>query len=216
MLEEKTYTINELAEELKMKPDSQGIKRKLLRKGITFQTIGRGKKLSFQIEKIPSPFEFFCITELGFDSKTDLKKVCDLFYYCFNDEEFFAMPNEFKESKLDDGGKRINSATIAKYLNKLYSANYYTKGSTDYYYYFADGNKRAYTTREEYLDAWHDYWQLKSEVNVYFATAEIKRIYGGFPRKHAIPERNAIENKNINLLIHLTNQRFEEEIAKAI
>ena len=89
------------------------------------------------------------------------------------------------------------------------------KSDTEFIYYFAsDGNYRT-AEHEEYLEAWHDYWEWKEQTkkelgNLRYVCARIKLKYGGFPRKQGIIQANAIEMPQIRKLIALTNESFEK------
>lgn len=57
MLEEKTYTISELAAIIGGSSNRQAIKRKLDRRHILYSIQGTGSKATFKIEKFPVPFK---------------------------------------------------------------------------------------------------------------------------------------------------------------
>lgn len=176
---------------------------------------GRGSKATFKIEKIPSPFQEFCMDDLKFSKNTDFEKLCNFYYYCLNDELFMAKPDEEKAMLLEDKGKHISRQTIAGYERKLFDVYFYSKSDTEFIYYFAsDGNYRT-AEHEEYLEAWHDYWEWKEQTkkelgNLRYVCARIKLKYGGFPRKQGIIQANAIEMPQIRKLIALTNESFEK------
>ena len=87
MLELKEYTKSELTEIFRTK-DTEGLKRKMDGYGVKYKSKGWGKKTVFEIQEIKEPFKVFCITELGFDGRTDYTKLRNFYYYFFNDEEF--------------------------------------------------------------------------------------------------------------------------------
>lgn len=120
MLEEKTYTLPQIAEVLGGASDRQSVLSKLKRRGIQYTATGRGKNLTITIHSIPDPFPLFCMEILHFDPRTKFEKVRNLFYYCFNDEEFFSYPDERKAAALEDNGHHISRQSIANYLKKLY------------------------------------------------------------------------------------------------
>lgn len=101
----------------------QGLDRKLERYGITFSVSGRGEQAVYKIQGICDPFKVFAITELGFDANTDFRKLRNFYYYFFNDEEFMAMPDEVKETRMRKEGKDISRQTIAGYTAKLVANN---------------------------------------------------------------------------------------------
>lgn len=213
MLEEKTYTLPQIAQVLGGASDRQSVLSKLKRRGIQYTATGRGKNLTITIHSIPDPFPLFCMEILHFDPRTKFEKVRNLFYYCFNDEEFFSYPDERKAAALEDNGHHISRQSIANYLKKLYDLGLWSKSGTEYVYYFAHGDSYREADKEEYLEAWHDYWGWKK-----FHGGDLKIVcplilekYGGFPRKQAIPEANAIERGTIQTLIAVTNKSYEKE-----
>lgn len=127
MLEEKDYTISELAAIIGGSSDRQAIKRKLDRRHILYSVQGRGSNATFKIEKIPSPFQEFCMDVLKFSKNTDFEKLCNFYYYCLNDELFMAKPDEEKAMLLEDKGKHISRQTIAGYERKLFDVYFYSK-----------------------------------------------------------------------------------------
>ena len=112
MLELRKYPKAELSEMFGTQ-DTEGLKRKLKRYGITFETIGRGQTLTFDIKAMEDQFKVFCITELDFEANCDFTKVRNFYYYYFNDEEFMAMPDEVKEARMWAEGHPVSRQTIA-------------------------------------------------------------------------------------------------------
>ena len=134
MLELRVYSKAELVEIFGTE-DTQGLKRKMQRYGIEFQTAGRGSTLSFNIIKTEDPFKVFCIDELGYDGRTDFRKLRD-FLYCFiNDDEFRAMPDEVKAHRMAEAGKPMCRQTIANYIAKLDKMNLINRNTGDFIYY---------------------------------------------------------------------------------
>ncbi|MCR5369265.1 MAG: hypothetical protein K6E83_00970 [Clostridium sp.] len=211
MLEQKRYTFAEIASILHTKTN-KGIRSKLTSRKIPFRQIGEGKSAVFEILDIPNPFALFCEEKLGFNVQCNFTKIRNLFYFCFNDEEFFEMPDEFKVDKLDSENKHVSRPSIAKYLDHLYNAGWFAKSSECFFYYFAYGDHREYTDHQTYLEAWHDYWGKKEESGNYsLAAATVIIKYGGMPRRQAIPEPNALSSKELEELIALTNKSFEAD-----
>jgi hypothetical protein len=222
MLETRCYEKAELAEILG-NSRRQDITRKLDSWGIAFTTEGRGKNLKITITEISNPFKVFCITELGFAPQTDFNKLREFYYYYFCDEEFMAMPDEVKEARLNEKWsqekkengteKSLTRQTIAGYEKKLRDNDLIYTGSEQFIYYFAKGNKQRIVEKEEYLKAWHEYFEnkkagasSKDAINIMFAN------YGGVARKQAIPQVNAFYLDKINRLIELIGASIEADI----
>lgn len=212
MLEEKTYTLPQIAQVLGGASDRQSVLSKLRRRGILYTATGRGTKLRITIHSIPDPFPLFCMEILNFDPHTDFEKVRNLFYYCFNDEEFFSYPDERKASALEENGHHISRQSIAVYLKKIFDLGLWSKSTTDFVYYFAHGDSYRETNKKEYLEAWHDYWSWKElyESDLKIVCPMVLEKYGGFPRKQAILESNAIEQETVQALIAVTNKSYEK------
>ena len=211
MLEEKTYTLPQLAQELGGAADRQSVLKKLQRRGIAYAAEGRGAKLKITIQSIPDRFPTYCIRELQFAPNSDFEKVRNLFYYCFNDEEFFTYPDERKSAALEECGHHVSRQSIAVYLQKLYDLGLWSKSSQEFVYYFAHGGLYREADKQEYLEAWHDYWGWKEKFGgeLQIVCPMILEKYDGFPRKQAVPEANAMEQEAIQTLIALTNESYE-------
>lgn len=209
----KVYTKPEMTHILGTKA-KQGIDRKLERYGITFSVSGKGERAVYEIQKIRDPFKVFAITELGFDASTDFRKLRNFYFYYFNDEEFMAMPDEVKESRMRKEGKDISRQTIANYTAKLEAHDLINRYSPDYIYYFAYKGEQRIVQREEQSKAWHEYWaKLNAGVNYYKAMDDMIFTYGGVARKQAIPQINGIYNKQIEYMLSLIQQSIENELA---
>lgn len=215
MLETKIYALHEIAVELDMSPNRQGIIRRLQRANIKYSVTGRGQNATFKIKEIPaiSAFKLICKKELNFAYNSDFNKIRNLFYFFFNDEEFAALPIEAKVERMDACEKHISSGTISAYLNKLYSFDDSYSRNADYIYYFALGSERRMTNKEEYLKAWHDYWSWRELYNSYIASMLVKEEYKGFPRRSGVPILSAFPSDTILKLIKLTNESYDEEFA---
>lgn len=212
MLEIRSYKRAELSVILGTN-SKQGMLRKLDRWGVSYTEKGRGKNLEITITEIDSPFKVYCITELGFEAGCDFRKIRNLFYYFFNDDEFMAMPDEVKEYRLDKNSKHVARQSIAKYIAKLDAKNLIDRNTKEFIYYFAYRHNQRITDRDEYRSAWHDYWSYK-DAGLSSSEARWNVIcdYGGMPRKQPIPQINGIYLEEINYLCDLIQESFEKEI----
>ena len=212
MLELRDYSKAELVEIFGTE-DAQGLKRKLQRYGIKFQTTGRGQNLTFTITETADPFKVFCIDELGYDGRTDFVKLRN-FLYCFlNDDEFRAMPDEVKEQRMKESGKPMCRQTIAGYIAKLDAQNLIDRNSGEYIYYFAYKDTQRIATRQEYSEAWKEYWEAKAAgANSMEAIGFMRFLHGGVARKQAIPQSNGIFLEKLNRLNAAICQSIENEL----
>jgi hypothetical protein len=212
MLELRDYSKAELVEIFGTE-DAQGLKRKLQRYGIKFQTTGRGQNLTFTITETADPFNVFCIDELGYDGRTDFVKLRN-FLYCFlNDDEFRAMPDEVKEQRMKESGKPMCRQTIAGYIAKLDAQNLIDRNSGEYIYYFAYKDTQRIATRQEYSEAWKEYWEAKAAgANSMEAIGFMRFLHGGVARKQAIPQINGIFLEKLNRLNAAVCQSIENEL----
>lgn len=122
MLEERTYTYAELSAMFGTR-DNQGIQRRLNNMGIIFHTKGWGGGVTYEIQEITDPFKAFCILDLGFNSRTDFRKLRD-FLFCFlNNEDFNWRPYEMMEEYLRTEGTSVSRQTISSYIRRLEANN---------------------------------------------------------------------------------------------
>ena len=214
MLELRKYTKPELSKMFGTR-GMESLQRKLNRYGIAFDVEGRGENAVFTIRAITDPFKIYCITELGFDGRTDFQKVRNFYNYFFNDDEFMAMPDEVKEYRMRKQGKNVSRQTIASYIAKLDSKNLIDRNTNNYIYYFALRQEQRIADKEEYLKAWHEYW---NDIDNGFSSVEaIRRMqanHGGVARKQPKPEINGIYTKEIEYLNTLVQQSIEKEIER--
>lgn len=216
MLELKKYTKAEMTEMFGTR-SKQGLERKLDRYGVVYEESGYGNNLIFEIVDIPDRFKLYCITELGFDGRTDFIKVRNFYHHFFNDEEFMAMPDEVKEYRMWQIDKGISRQTIAGYISKLERKNLIDRTSKNFVYYFAYKQEQRFVDRAEYLAAWHEYWKdINDGYSSYDAINRMIVNYGGVARKQAIPEINGIYLGEIELLCKLMQESFENEFAEKL
>ncbi len=214
MLELRAYGKTELSEMFSTR-DMEGLQRKLNRYGVAFDVQGRGENAVITIREIADPFKLYCITELGFDGRTDFKKVRNFLHYFFNDDEFMAMPDEVKEHRMRKQGQNVSRQTISSYIAKLDSKNLIDRNTNNFIYYFALKQEQTIADREEYLQAWHEYWN--DIDNGFSSTEAIRRMqskYGGVARKQPKPEINGIYMAEIEYLNTLVQQSIEKEVER--
>lgn len=192
--------------------DKQGLDRKLTRYGIVFDVCGRGERATYTINTIPDPFKVFAITELGFDGNTDFTKLRNFYYHFFEDEIFMAWPDEVKEARMRKMGQDVSRQTIANYTSRLEANNLINRHTKNFIYYFARKQEQRITDREEYLQAWFEYWDdIASGLNSYDAIANMITDHGGVARKQPIPEINGIYNEKIEEMLSYIQQSIENE-----
>ena len=192
--------------------DKQGLDRKLIRYGIVFDVCGRGERATYTIKAITDPFKVFAITELGFDGNTDFTKLRNFYYHFFEDEIFMAWPDEVKEVRMRKMGQDVSRQTIANYTSRLEANNLINRHTKNFIYYFARKQEQRITDREEYLQAWFEYWDdIASGLNSYDAIANMITDHGGVARKQPIPEINGIYNEKIEEMLSYIQQSIENE-----
>ncbi len=212
MLEVKKYSKPEMTKIFGTK-NMQGLERKLKRYGVIFDRKGRGEKAIFTIKEITNPLRVYLITELGFNGQHDYIKVRNFLYYFFNDEEFMAMPDEVKEARMKNDGNGVSRQAIAGYIAKLDGKNLIERNTNNYIYYFAYKQNQRIVDRDEYIQAWHEYW-ADIDMGLYSGTAinKMRNKYGGVARKQAIPEINGIYKTEVEYLNTLIVESIEKEI----
>lgn len=212
MLEiERTYSKPELSLIFGTK-DKQGLERKLTRYGIVFDVCGRSENAAYTINAITNPFKVFAITELGFDGNTDFIKLRNFYYHFFEDEIFMAMPDEVKEVRMREMGQPVSRQTIAAYTYRLEANSLINRHTNNFIYYFAHKQEQRIVDREEYLQAWFEYWDdIASGLNSFDAIANMRTDHGGVARKQPIPEVNGIYNEKIEQMLSYIQQSIEDE-----
>lgn len=212
MLEIRKYTKAEMTEMFGTR-DIQGLRRKLERYNVDCEVSGRGQNAVFTINRINDPFKVYCITELGYDGATDFRKLLYFLYYFFNDEEFMAMPDEVKETRMRAVKHDLSRQTIAGYISKLDRLNMIDRNTNNFIYYFAYKGTQRITDKAEYLKAWHDYWNdIDNGISSWEAICSMRANHGGVARKQAVPEINGIYNEKIEYLLTLIYQAVEDDI----
>ena len=195
----------------------ENLKRKLERYGIDFDTTGRGENTIFKINNIENEFKIFCITDLHFDANVNFQKVQNLYYHFFNDEVFSALPDEVKEYQLRAMDKDVSRQSIARYLRRLERNNLINRHTNNFIYYFAYGHTQRFVEKEEYLEAWKEYYGKKDDGTSSFdAIMEMYADYGGVARKQAIPEINGIYNEEIEYMLSLIQKNIEKDYAQKL
>lgn len=212
MLELKTYSKPELSEMLGTQ-STQGLRRKLERYGVSFAVAGRGERTTYTIHSIADPLKIFLITELDFDANTDFRKVRNLYFYFFNDEEFMAMPDEVKEHRMREHGRDISRQTIANYIEKLRRKGWVYTATGRFIYYFAHKDQQRIVGKAEYLQAWHEYWDDRMNGHDSIsAICSMIDVYGGVARKQEIPEANAIYKPEIEYMQQLIHNSLSQDV----
>ena len=192
--------------------DKQGLERKLTRYGIVFDVCGRGENAAYTINAITAPFKVFAITELGFDGNTDFFKLRNFYYHFFEDEIFMAMPDEVKEAHMREMGQPVSRQTIANYTYRLVANNLINRHTNNFIYYFAYKQEQRIVDRDEYLQAWFEYWDdIASGLNSFDAIANMRTDHGVGARKQPIPEINGIYNEKIERMLSYIQQSIEDE-----
>lgn len=192
--------------------DKEGLERKMTRYGIVFSSTGWAEKRIYTIHDLTNPFKVFAITELGFDGNTDFAKLRNFYYHFFEDEIFMAWPDEVKEVKMRAMGHDVSRQTIARYTSRLEANNLINRHTKNFIYYFAHKEEQRITDREEYLQAWYEYWDdIASGLNSYDAIANMITDHGGVARKQPIPEINGIYNAKIEEMLSYIQQSIENE-----
>lgn len=215
MLEARNYTKSELSAILRTR-NKQQIDNKLQNYDIDFSSSGSGNNRIYHITRLNDPFKVYAILDLHFEPNSDFKKLRNFYYYFFSDEEFSAMPDEVKEQRMRNAGMAVSRQTIAGYLQKLDATEMIHRNSCDYIYYFAFKETQRITDKEEYLKAWHEYWNDVNNIgfNSFSAIDRMRTKYGGVARKHPKPEQNIFYKDEIEKMLSYLYESIENELSK--
>ena len=193
--------------------NTEGLNRKLERYGIVFEKSGRGKSALYHIQKIKDPFKVYAIVELGFDGGIDFKKLRNFYWYYFNDDEFRTMPDEVKEYRMRKSNVPVSRQTIANYESHLVTHNLVMVDTKNCIYYFAYKQEQRFVEKEEYLEAWYQYWDdIDNGLTSFEAICNMRETYGGVARKQPIAELNGIYLKEIDYIMSLIQMSIENEL----
>ena len=217
MIEEKTYTIQEMRELLKTNANKQGIERMLQRKNIEYSVEGRGEQNVFTLKKVPPMLKFiaFCKKELNFAPQTNFIKLRNFLYYYLNDEDFRNLPDTIKSARMNENNRPLGRPTIGNYELRLYTANYFWPDFAEFKYYLTHrerGVKVAIEVdRKTYAEAWALYWEVKAKTqDSETARWEMFYEFGGYPNKSPIINKSSIMEKKVEELNELVLETFYE------
>ncbi|MBR5520377.1 MAG: hypothetical protein IKU54_00100 [Oscillospiraceae bacterium] len=208
MLKLQAYKVNEL-KKMFHKNRISNLERTLKTCGVEFKKSGSGENTTYTITAINDELRVFCVSELGFATQTEIRKLTNFLYYFLNVEDFVNLPDQAKEQYMKDSNRYVSRQTIAKYIRKLINANYVAR-SNDFIYYFVYKGVRKPTDKETYCKAWREYF--KDKENGYDSSMAIFNMianYGGYAQKYAPTEQNAIYAKEINHLNDLVLERIQ-------
>lgn len=210
MLERKTYSIKELSAIIHT-TGKEATDRKLRSYRISYTSIGRGGSLTYTITDIPDRFKVFCVFDLGFNPRTDFRKLRDFLFYLLGDDNFSWRPMEMMEEYLRIAGRGMSRQTISRYIARLEELDLFSGGDFVYYRVYKDFGvqKHKIITREEYSAAWRLYWEKRGQG--YDSRAAYSCMYTAFegvPRKQRRLEGNAFYNDTYNLLFDLITESY--------
>ena len=67
---------------------------------------------------------------------------------------------EVKEVRMRKMGQPVSRQTIANYTYRLEAQNLINRHTDNYIYYFAYKQEQRFVERDEYLQAWYEYWTV--------------------------------------------------------
>lgn len=217
MLEIKTYTNIELAEVLGGSSSRQALKKKLDRYKIEYEIIGRGNNIKFEIKRIDNPFKIYCITELGIPAQSDFETMLYFYYFYFCDDEFGCMTAEEKQEFMDKKEHYISRQTSRTWEKYLEKKQWIAFSDDECIYYFSKGGEHKVTTQEKYRKAWKMYWSMVEQgCGSGEAMLVVSSKYGGVPRKHPLPQKNAFHLGEIDDFIVLIVSEIERRMNQTI
>ena len=215
-LECKMYPAPDMWEYLGVKNNNAAYK-KLSRYGVVCFVNGWGKHATFNIKEIPDPFKLYCVFNMGFEPRSDFRKLRDYLFFLLGDDEYCWLPDEPMEKYMKSKGYPISRQTIAKYRKHLLSLDYIHDGDFIYYRAYRDEYDREHyeqVDKKDYCWAWRLYWDkigegwASSQAYAYMYTA-----FQGVPRKQAKPITNAFHLKELNYLMDLVSKSIEKEVS---
>ena len=117
MLEFKSYKVNELKEMFHINR-TFNLERSLNTYGVEFTKSGSGENTTYTITAINDELRVFCVSELGFATQTEIRKLTNFLYYFLNVEDFVNLPDQAKEQYMRDNDRDVSRQTIASQQTK--------------------------------------------------------------------------------------------------
>lgn len=120
----------------------------------------------------------------------------NLFYYIFCDEEL-SLTDCALEQKLG-----TTRQTIRKWINVFQEKGLLIEHCNEYVYYVTIDKDYVEITKEEYLEAWRKYWEVKQETgNADIAFAAMIKVHGGVVSRAPKREENGFYSELIDALV---------------
>lgn len=211
MIEFRKYTIHEMSAILNSK-GRQAIERKLKRYDIEFITSGRGDDVVFEIIAMHNKFKVFCITELNMSARYDFEKFLHLMYYFLNVDDFLWLPNEKLSLMMGDSGNYVSRQCIGNWKQRLEALDIIS-ASSEFIYYFAQGQTQILTDSNTYKKAWREYFQDRENGASWgYAIEKMKHNYGGVGRKQPISELSAFHTQFYEIVNECFHGQIESDI----
>ena len=211
MIELRKYTIHEMSAILNSK-GKQAIERKLKGYDVEFTTSGRGDDVVFEVKALHNKFKVFCITEFNMPAQCEFDKFLHFMYYFLNVDDFRWLPNETLSPMMGESGNYASRQQIGRWKQRLEALNIIS-ASSDFVYYFAQGQTQILTDSNTYKKAWREYFQDRENGASWgYAIEKMKRNYGGVGRKQPISELCAFHTQ----FYELVNECFHSQIASNI
>ena len=217
MLELKTYTIDELGEILNTKIDKQQITKKLDRMGVRYSECGRGNTLQFEIQEIKDEFKVFCKYDLGFDPKTDFRRLAYFLYLFFNDEDFQIQPFVEMEKRMEAINRKVAPVTLSKWKRKLQALGLFANSSECRYYVVSHGERKE-ISHEEYSKAWQKFYAYRDkhindkDFDSRNAFLIMYASLGGRAIKRPLVDKNDFYSHTIEKIIELSAKVIEDDV----
>jgi hypothetical protein len=174
------------------------ITRSMERAGYKYVTNGKkGKNYRLTITALPhSSFKELCVSRLGIPAQSDFYILRNLFYYIFCDEEL-SLTDSALEQKLG-----TTRQTIRKWIDFFIEKGLLVEHGREYSYYVAIDKDCIEISREEYLQAWRKYWEVKQETgNSDIAFAAMIKVNGGIVSRAPKREENGFYSELIDALV---------------
>ena len=212
MLETKSYTIKELAAALHTKEEKQDITRKLKSLGIVCSNNGRGKALTFEIQKIENEFKVFCVLELNFDTRTDFHRLAYFIYLFFNYEGFKNETFNNMERVMTAFNNKVTRQTLSKWHGKLADKELFAKVG-EYRYYIVSNGKHQEITKELYCQEWRVLFEnIDKGLSFKEALLIMYKRNGGMAKKKELIKANAFYTDTIDTLTELAARIIDDDV----
>ena len=224
----KTYSRDQLCEIMQItitKNACTKIEDKFKTYGVEYKKNGRGSSATYEILQIHALFRAYCVFDFNVPYNLDFRKFRTVVIEFLTNSDFAGWSQEMMEEYFRKKGFDISRQTISKILHRIYEIG--NMQSIDFRYCLVYKERGMQThkeiTKDTYCKAWRCYFSEKerllkiaettedlSQVSI-IAYSNMKKQFGGSPRKYALYEASAWDEYKLTILLDYALDDLEKE-----